>query len=234
MAAQKSGMDVAGNVSLIKASIPSGLIQEKHAVLSRISSFIGSLLCGVLFTGVVAAAEITPDALVKSTVTDVLQIIKQNRDRRTLVDVAEKKVVPHFDFEYMTRLAVGKAWREATPEQKRALQDNFRALLVNTYTTALSQQDTADPTFEVKPVQVAPGQNDVTVHSVVSQPGKQPVALDYRMERKNDGWKVYDVIVENLSLVTNYRSTFASEIAKGGIDGLIKTLQAKNKQIGTT
>ncbi|HWI12634.1 MAG TPA: ABC transporter substrate-binding protein [Burkholderiales bacterium] len=192
-----------------------------------------AVLCGLLLAAAASAADTTPDALVKTTVADVLQVIKQNRDRRTLVDVAEKKVLPHFDFESMTRLAVGKAWREATPEQRKALQDNFRALLVNTYTTALSQQETADPTFEVKPVQVAAGQKDVTVHSVVSQAGRQPVAVDYRMERKDDGWKVYDVIVENLSLVTNYRSTFASEIAKGGIDGLIKSLQTKNKQIGT-
>jgi phospholipid transport system substrate-binding protein len=192
-----------------------------------------AVLCAVWLAGAAAAAETAPDALVKTTVTDVLQIIKDNRDRRTLVDVAEKKVLPHFDFETMTRLAVGKAWRDATPEQRKALQDSFRALLVNTYTTALSNQDTVDPTFEVKPVQVASGQKDVVVRSVVSQPGKQPVAVDYRMERKSDGWKVYDVIVENLSLVTNYRSTFASEISKGGIDGLIKALQAKNKQIGT-
>lgn len=202
-------------------------------MLSRMTRYWAVLLSGLLVAAGVAAAETAPDALVKTTVADVLQIIKQNRDRRTLVDVAEKKVLPHFDFESMTRLAVGKAWREATPEQRKALQDNFRALLVNTYTTALSQQDTADPKFEVKPVQMAAGQKDVTVHSIVSQAGKQPVAIDYRMERKEDGWKVYDVIVENLSLVTNYRSTFASEISKGGIDGLIKSLQTKNKQIGT-
>ncbi len=202
-------------------------------MLNRISSLFMAVLCAVWLAGAAAAAETAPDALVKTTVTDVLQIIKDNRDRRTLVDVAEKKVLPHFDFETMTRLAVGKAWRDATPEQRKALQDSFRALLVNTYTTALSNQDTVDPTFEVKPVQVASGQKDVVVRSVVSQPGKQPVAVDYRMERKSDGWKVYDVIVENLSLVTNYRSTFASEISKGGIDGLIKALQAKNKQIGT-
>ncbi len=203
-------------------------------MLSRISRLFMGLLCAALMAGTAAAAETSPDALVKTTVADVLQIIKQNRDRRTLVDVAEKKVLPHFDFETMTRLAVGKSWRQATPEQRKALQDSFRALLVNTYTTALSSQETVDPTFEVKPVRLQAGQKDVVVHSVVTQPGKQPVAVDYRMERKDDGWKVYDVIVENLSLVTNYRSSFASEISKGGIDGLIKALQAKNKQIGTT
>lgn len=203
-------------------------------MLSRICRLFMGLLCAALIAGTAAAAETSPDALVKTTVADVLQIIKQNRDRRTLVDVAEKKVLPHFDFETMTRLAVGKSWRQATPEQRKALQDSFRALLVNTYTTALSSQETVDPTFEVKPVQLQAGQKDVVVHSVVTQSGKQPVAVDYRMERKDDGWKVYDVIVENLSLVTNYRSSFASEISKGGIDGLIKALQAKNKQIGTT
>jgi phospholipid transport system substrate-binding protein len=202
-------------------------------VLSKILRLFAAVCCAACLGGTAAAAESSPDALVKNTVADVLQIIKQNPDRRTLVDVAEKKVLPHFDFETMTRLAVGKAWRQATPEQRQALQDSFRALLVNTYTTALSQQDSVDPTFDVKPVQVKPGQDDVLVHSVVSQPGRQPVAVDYRMERKEGGWKVYDVIVENLSLVTNYRSSFASEISKGGIDGLIKTLQTKNKQIGT-
>lgn len=202
-------------------------------MVSRIFRLWVALVWAAMLVAPATAADTAPDALVKTTVADVLEIIKQNRDRRTLVDVAEKKVLPHFDFETMTRLAVGKAWREATPDQRKALQDSFRALLVNTYTTALSQQDTVDPKFEVKPVQVAPGQKDVVVHSVVSQAGRQPVAVDYRMERKGDGWKVYDVIVENLSLVTNYRSTFAAEISKGGIDGLIKVLQAKNKQIGT-
>ena len=201
---------------------------------SRILSLFMALVCWASLAGAAVAADVAPDALVKTTVADVLQIIKENRDRRTLVDVAEKKVLPHFDFETMTRLAVGKAWSQATPDQRKALQDSFRALLVNTYTTALSQQESVDPKFDVKPVHVGAGQNDVTVHSIVTQPGRQPVAIDYRMERKDGAWKVYDVIVENLSLVTNYRSTFASEISKGGIDGLIKSLQAKNKQIGAT
>jgi phospholipid transport system substrate-binding protein len=200
-------------------------------VLSRTSRFLAAMAVLLLIAGV-ARAQSAPDVLVKSTVEDVLGVIQENRDRRTLVDIAEKKVLPHFDFEAMTRLAVGKAWRDATPEQRKALQDAFRVLLVNTYTTALSQQDTVNPTFEVRPVRVASDQKEVTVQSVVRQPGRQPVAIDYRMERKADGWKVYDVVVENLSLVTNYRGTFANEIAKGGIDGLIKSLQAKNRQIG--
>ncbi len=200
---------------------------------ARLGAFVAALYA--LASCLVAlAADVAPDALVKSTVDDVLQVIKQNRDRRTLVDLAEKKVLPHFDFERMTRLAVGKAWRDATPEQRKALENGFRSLLVNTYTTALSQSDTANPAVEVKPLQANPSDKEVLVKSLVRQPGKQPVEIDYRMERVDSGWKVYDVIVENLSLVTNYRSTFANEVSRGGIDGLIKSIETKNRQVATS
>ena len=204
----------------------------------RIRQFISGVLvaaAGALTVVAPAtAADTAPDALVKSTVEDVLGVIKNNRDRKVLLQVAEQKVLPHFDFETMTRLAVGRPWREATPDQRQALQNAFRTLLVNTYTTALSQQDSVDGNFDVKPVQVKPGQKDVTVQSVVKPAGRPPVAVDYRMELKPNGWKVYDVIVENLSLVTNYRGTFADEIAKNGIDGLIRSLQAKNRQVAAS
>jgi phospholipid transport system substrate-binding protein len=211
-------------------------MEPENFMSSRISSSVVVAACLLLLHAVAyaAAGAAAPDALVKSTVDDVLSVIKQNRDRRTLVDLAEKKVLPHFDFQRMTRLAVGKSWREASPQQRQALESAFRTLLVNTYTTALSAQDTVDPSVEVKPAKVGPQDDDAVVHTVVTQPGKQPTAVDYRMERVADGWKVYDVIVENLSLVTNYRTTFASEISKDGIDGLIRALQAKNKQIGAT
>jgi len=179
----------------------------------------------------VQAAEGAPDALVKSTVDDVLSVIKQNKDKRTLHDLAEKKVLPHFDFQAMTRLAVGKSWRDANPDQQNKLENAFRGLLVNTYTTALSQNTTSDAAVEVKPVQVKPDQSDVTVKTVARQSGRQPVTIDYRMTRSAGGWKVYDVIVENLSLVTNYRSSFAAEIGRSGIDGLIKTIEAKNQKL---
>lgn len=201
---------------------------------SLIRQFLVLVVCGLPFAPAAQAAEMAPDALVKATVEDVLGVIKSNRDRKVLLQVAEQKVLPHFDFETMTRLAVGRAWREATPEQRTALQNAFRALLVNTYTTALSQQDGVDGGFDVKPVQVKPGQKDVTVQTVVKSAGRPAVAVDYRMELKANGWKVYDVIVENLSLVTNYRGTFADEIAKNGIDGLIKSLQAKNRQVAAS
>jgi phospholipid transport system substrate-binding protein len=177
------------------------------------------------------AAETAPDALVKTTVDEVLSVIKQNKDKRVLHDLAEKKVVSHFDFQAMTRLAVGRAWRDATPAQQKALENAFRSLLVSTYTTALSQSSTANQTVEVRPAPVKPDQTDVTVRTLVREPGRQPISIDYRMAKSASGWKVYDVVAENLSLVTNYRGSFNSEIGRSGIDGLIKTLEAKNKQL---
>ena len=179
----------------------------------------------------VQAADVAPDALVKTTVDEVLSVIKQNKDKRTLHDLAEKKVLPHFDFQTMTRLAVGKSWREANPDQQKKLENAFRGLLVNTYTTALGQNTSSDAMVEVKPVQVKPEQDDVTVKTVATQSGRQPVAIDYRMMRTAKGWKVYDVVVENLSLVTNYRGSFAAEIGRSSIDGLIKTIEAKNQKL---
>jgi phospholipid transport system substrate-binding protein len=179
----------------------------------------------------VSAAEVAPDALVKSNVDEVLSVIKQNKDRRTLNDLAEKKVLPHFDFQTMTQLAVGKSWREANQDQQRRLEQAFRGLLVNTYTAALTQSAVGDAKVEVKPAQVKPEQTDVTVKTVATQNGGKPVAIDYRMKRTGNGWKVYDVVVENLSLVTNYRDSFSAEIGRSGIEGLIKALEAKNQKL---
>lgn len=180
-----------------------------------------------------AADTVTaPDALVKATVNDVMTVLKQNKDPRTLHELVEKKVLPHFDFTAMTRLAVGKSWRSASAAQKQTLVDAFRSLLVSTYTTALSQSAASNQTIEVKPAPVKPDQDDVTVRTLVKESGRQPISIDYRMSRSADGWKVYDVVVESLSLVTNYRGSFTSEINRSGIDGLIKTIQAKNRQLG--
>jgi phospholipid transport system substrate-binding protein len=178
-----------------------------------------------------AAAEVAPDALVKANVDEVLSVIKQSRDRRALNDLAEKKVLPHFDFQAMTQLAVGKSWREASQDQQRRLEQAFRGLLVNTYTAALNQSAVGDAKVDVKPAQVRPGQNEVTVKTVATQASGKPVTIDYRMKRTTNGWKVYDVVVENLSLVTNYRDSFNAEIGRSGIEGLIKALEAKNQKL---
>lgn len=185
----------------------------------------------LLLLALAAHAQTAPDALVRATVNEVLDVIKQNKDRKSLHDLAEKKVLPNFDFVAMTRLAVGRYWREASEAQKKALENGFRSLLVSTYVTALSQSANANQTVEVKPVEVKGALDDVTVRTLVKEPGRQPIAIDYRMARTAGGWKVYDVVVENLSLVTNYRGSFTSEITRSGIDGLIKTIEDKNRKL---
>jgi phospholipid transport system substrate-binding protein len=169
--------------------------------------------------------------MVKSTVDEVLGVIRQNKDKRVLRETAEQKVLPHFDFKRMTQLAVGRSWREASPAQQEALETGFRTLLVNTYTSALTTSATGSEKVEVKPVSVAPDQKEVTVKTTVIDGSRQSIPVDYRLERSADSWKVTDVVVENLSLVTNYRSTFASEISRSGIDGLIKVLEEKNRSV---
>lgn len=195
-------------------------------------SFIQTLFLAVfLCAGSVHAQDAAPDALVKSTVNDVMSVLKENKDKRKLLELAEQKVLPHFDFTEMTRLAVGRAWRDASDAQKKSLENAFRTLLVNTYTTALAQAAKSDQTVEVKPVRVPSGDQEVVVKTVVKEPGRPAIPIDYNMRRGPAGWKVYDVIVENLSLVTNYRSSFNSEVARGGIDGLIKSLEDKNRKV---
>ncbi len=177
------------------------------------------------------AQQQRPDQLVKSATDDVLAVIKKTTDRATLRKVAQEKVLPYFDFTEMTRLAVGRPWRDATPEQKKKLQQEFTDLLVNTYTSALTRTVAADKTVDVKPVQAGPNDKEVTVHTFVKGGGGQPLAIDYRMTKEERGWKVIDVAVENVSLVTTYRSSFAQEVQQGGIDGLIKSLETKNRQV---
>lgn len=200
-------------------------------MIRKLTAVLGSaILMFAAGAANVAFAQTAPDALVKSTVDEVLGVIKTTKDRRALSDVVEKKVLPHFDFQAMTRLAVGRFWREASPAQQQSLENAFRALLVATYTTALTQSATANQTVEVRPLAVKAADDDVTVKTVVKDASSKPLAIDYRLSKAANGWKVYDVVVENLSLVTNYRSSFNSEITKSGIDGLIKALEAKNKQ----
>ncbi len=177
-----------------------------------------------------ARAQTAPDVLVRTTVEEVLTILKQGQDRRTLQDVAEKKVLPHFDFRAMTQLAMGKSWRDATPVQQKALENAFRTLLVRTYTTALAESASVERKIEVKPLQMKPGDDYTTVRTLVREPGRQPLSIDYRMTLTDNTWKVTDIVAENVSLVINYRGTFATEISRGGVDGLIKALEDKNKQ----
>jgi phospholipid transport system substrate-binding protein len=185
-------------------------------------------LFSLLFT-LGAYAQEAPDVLVKKTVDEVLGVIKQTKDQRKLIEAAEQKVLPNFDFKQMTQLAVGRSWSQASAAQREALERGFRTLLVRTYTSALSNTS-GETKVDVKPAVV---QGDETVvRTTATEPGRKPVQIDYRMAKTPNGWKVFDVSVENLSLVTTYRSSFQSEIARSGIDGLIKTIDARNQKTG--
>jgi len=188
------------------------------------------LLAVVSLTVPSAHAQTAPDVLVRSTVEEVLGVLKQNKDRRALQDIVEKKVLLHFDFRAMTQLAMGKAWREATPAQQKSLENAFRTLLVRTYTTALADTAGVDRKVEVKPAQLKPGEDYTVVRTVVKEAGRPPLAIDYRMVLVDKTWKVTDIVAENVSLVINYRGTFNSEITRSGIDGLIKVLEDKTRQ----
>ncbi len=189
------------------------------------------LLFAVLVPALAAAQE-TPDALVKRTTDEVLAIIKADKDIQTgnmrkIVELAEEKVLPHFDFERMTRLAVGRNWAQASPEQKAALVKEFRTLLVRTYSSSLAQY--RDQAIEVKPSRVGAQDKDAVVKTAVVQRGGPQIPIDYTMEKADSGWKVYDVTIDGASLVTTYRGTFNDQIARGGIDGLVKLLQERNR-----
>lgn len=182
------------------------------------------------------AQEVAPDELVKTVTAEVLEIVRQDKDiqagdPRKSTALVQEKVLPHFNFTRMTALAMGRNWRQATPEQRQALVEQFRTLLVRTYSTALSAY--RDQTIEYRPLRMKPDDTDATVRSQVIQPGGEPVSIDYSMHKTPHGWKVYDVIVGGVSLVTTYRDTFNSEVRSVGIDGLIKNLADKNRQLAS-
>ena len=161
-----------------------------------------------------------------------MAIVKQDKDiqagnQRKILALVDAKVLPHFNFTRMTRLTVGKHWRVATPEQRQALETEFRNLLVRTYTKAFTVY--RDQKVEIKPLKMERDATEVTIKSSIIKPGTPSVPVDYDMEKTADGWKVYDVYIEGVSLVTSYRSTFSEQIQQSGIEGLIKTLVEKNK-----
>lgn len=199
-------------------------------------SFI-TLFFGFLFmAGAALAQDRGPDALVKQVTEDVLTIVRQDRDiqsgnTRKAMELVESKVLPSFNFQRMTSLAVGREWNKASAEQKKRLADEFKTLLVRTYSNALTSYK--NQTVSYKPTRFQPGDSDVLVKTEILQPGSKPVQLDYALEKQADSWKVYDVIVAGVSLVTNYRETFGQEARTNGIDGLIQMLVNRNKQLET-
>lgn len=177
------------------------------------------------------AADTPPDVLTRTTTQEVITILKQDKDlkRGDLTKVhqlVEAKILPNFDFNRMTQLALGRHWPRATAQQKQELVTEFRSLLVRTYSSSLTAF--TDQTIDFKPLAMKPDDTDVTVRSEIHQPGGQPIPINYSFYKTAFGWKVYDVTIDGVSLITNYRSSFASTIRQSGIDGLIKTLAAQS------
>ena len=197
-------------------------------------SLLLSLCLVVLFTASAGAADQpqAPDALVREVTNDVLTIVRQDQaiqagDTNRVVDLVQVEVLPHFNFRRMTMLAVGRDWRDASAEQRAQLTEAFQTLLVRTYSNALTQY--RNQTVEFRPFRMTAGDTTVRVQTEVRQAGAQAISIDYALEKTDQGWKVFDVVVAGVSLVTNYRGTFAQEIRVGGIDGLIRSLQTKNR-----
>lgn len=179
------------------------------------------------------AQDVAPDVLLKGVTSEVIAIIRQDKDIQAgdpakVADLVETRILPLFDFTRMTRTAVARNWRLATPEQQEALTLEFKKLLVRTYSTALSSY--RDQVIEYKPLRSAPGATEVSVKSDVRQSGAERLTIDYDMEKTPAGWKVYDIKIAGVSLVTTYRGTFAGKVREGGIEGLIKSLSDKNRQ----
>lgn len=175
-----------------------------------------------------------PDVLVREVTNDVLTIVRQDKaiqagDTARVLSLVEERVLPHFNFRRMTMLAVGRDWRSADAAQQARLTEAFRTLLVRTYSNALTQY--RDQTIDFRPTRMAAADTTVQVRTEVKQSGAQAIGIDYTLEKTDKGWKVFDVVVAGVSLVTNYRGSFGEEIRKGGIDGLIASLESKNRSL---
>ena len=188
----------------------------------------------LLLTGSVYAQVEAPDALVRRVSTEILDLAKNDKqvqagNQQRIMEIVQSKVIPHVNFQRMTALAAGRFWREATPEQQAALTSEFRSLLIYTYSGAISQ--VRNQVLEFKPMRAGPDDDEVEVRSVVIQPRGEPIQLNYRLEKTPGGWKIYDVNILGAWLVETYKGTFAAEINKGGIDGLIRALAERNKRL---
>jgi len=189
------------------------------------------LLLALLFPLLALAQDSEPEALVKKITEEVLAAVKSDKDlaagnKQKAVKLAEEKILPYVDFEEATRLAVGRGWKEATPEQRKKLVAEFRNMLVRTYSNAIGAYE--GQTMKVLPSRVKPTDTDATVRNQFVRPGAKPVLIDYSMRKTASGWKIYDIVVEGVSLVLTYRSEFDAVVKQDGVDGLIKRLGQKN------
>lgn len=200
-----------------------------------LKKIVSLFFAGLFITA--AQAQEAPDALIQQVTEEVLEIVRKDKDiqggnTQKVIDLVDKKVLPHFNFTHMTALALGKEWRKANPQQQQALTHEFKTLLVRTYSNALTSYKNQKIVY--KPFKINPGEMDVLVRTEVMQPGSKPVQLDYSLEKLDNSWKVYDVVVAGISLVTNYRDQFGQEVRNGGIDGLIASIAAKNRSLEST
>jgi phospholipid transport system substrate-binding protein len=190
---------------------------------------------GVFAAPAPASAE-APDVLVKRISADVIDTVKADKDiqggnRNKIMGLVQEKILPYVDSQKMTSLAAGRFWRQASPEQQKQLSEEFRTLLVYTYSGALSQ--IRNETVEFKPFRADPTDTEVEVRSQVNMTRGEPITLNYRLARTAGGWKIFDINVLGAWLVETYKGTFASEISKGGVDGLIKKLHDRNAELAS-
>src|SRR3982751_2933401 len=201
--------------------------------IALIVSFAGAFM---LAAGGVRAQAPAPDALIKQVSTEVLEAVKADKsikagDLQKIIALVDQKVMPHVNFQRMTASAVGRYWRQATPEQQKRLEDEFKVLLVRTYSGALAQ--VRDQTVQLKPSRPSPDPNEVVVKTEIRGQG-DPIQLDYHLEKAGNDWKIYDVNVLGVWLVENYRNSFAQEIGANGIDGLVNKLAERNKSASSS
>lgn len=202
-------------------------------VLSQLRKFL--FLVGLLFASLVQAEVTPPDQLVKQITQETYVYVNQDPslqkgDITKLVEWAEKSILKDFDFNRMTRLAVGKDWRQASPEQQKQLTQEFRKLLIRTFANAFVGIK-KDQTIEYKPFKMTPEEQSVVVKTLIVRPGAKPIDVNFSLEKMPDSWKVFDVTMAGVSLITNYREAFTQEIHANGVDGLIRMLAEKNKQL---
>jgi phospholipid transport system substrate-binding protein len=190
-----------------------------------------ALMLSLSFAVSAAAQELSPDELVRKVTTDVLDSIKsdtqlQAGDRKKALALAEQKILPHVDFREAATLAMGKSWYTATPAQQEQVVKEFRQMLVRIYSNAIDVY--RGQTLKVLPLRMPPGATDVTVRNQYLREGRPPVPVEYAMKKTPEGWKIYDISVEGVSLVLTYRAEFESIVRASGVDGLLKRLQQKN------
>ena len=210
------------------------------SIEGRFRGFFAPLLAAAAALAVLVpahAAEMAPDVLVKNVTQEVIAIVSTDKaiqagNRAKTIALVEEKVLPHFDFERMTQIAMSANWRKATPEQKKRLTEEFKTLLVRTYASSI--QHFSNQRFQYRPLRLKPTDTDVTVSVRVLQSGTEPVTIDYQMEKTPAGWKVWDVVVGGFDYAINYRTQFASTVTRSGIDGLIKELTEKNDALEKT